>query len=114
MAGLSYSIPQSTLTVCDNMPEEWTSMEVRIPMKVGGTMRWPRVMYQREENGNTVRKTISVSGNPLARLRIRPWLEEGTVLTAPEGYESEDRGRNHIGYSFEGTPKAAVTIKIKK
>jgi hypothetical protein len=38
MAGLEYSIPQSTLTVCDSMPEQWSCMEVRIPMKVDGRM----------------------------------------------------------------------------
>ena len=114
IAGLDYSVPKSTLTVCDNMPEQWSFVELRIPMKVDGTMRWPRVVYQREENGDVVRKTISVGGNPLAQLRIRPWLEEGTVLTAPEGYTIKDQGRNHIGYSFQAAPKTAVTIKIKK
>ena len=114
MAGLDYSIPESTLTVRDNMPEEWSSMEVRVPMKVKGRMRWPIVRYRREKRGDTVRKTISVLGNPLANLRIQPWLEEGTVLSAPAGYATEGQGRNHIGYSFAAAPEQSVTIRIKK
>ena len=114
MAGLDYSIPDSTFTVCDNMPEQWSSMELRVPMKVKGKMRWPIVRYQRETKGDIVRKTISVSGNPLANLKLQPWLEEGALLSAPKGYTTKDQGRNHIGYSFKAAPKASVTIKIKK
>jgi len=113
-AGLDYSIPNSTLTVCDNMPEQWSSMELRVPMKVGGKTRWPIVAYRRETNGDIVQKTITVSGNPLAHLRIQPWLEEGAVLSAPKGYCVKDQGRNHIGYSFKAAPRTSVTIEIKK
>ena len=89
-------------------------MEVRIPMKVDGRMRWPRVRYQRKELDGIVRKTISVSGNPLTHLKIQPWLEEGAVHSAPAGYATENQGRNHIGYSFETKPDASVTIEIEK
>jgi hypothetical protein len=47
-------------------------------------------------------------------LKIQPWLEEGTLLTAPDGYTTKDQGRNHIGYRFEALPNAAVTITVKK
>jgi len=114
MGGLEYSIPQSTLTVCDNMLDQWTSMELRIPMKVDGRMRWPRVLYQRNERNGIVRKTISVSGSPLTYLKIQPWLEEGAVHSAPARYVTENQGRNHIGYRFEAKPDASVTIEIEK
>ena len=114
MAGLEYSIPQNTLTVCDSMPEQWSSMEVRIPMKVDGQMCWPRVFCSRKEQDGIVRKTISVSGNRLTHLSIQPWLEEGAVHSAPDGYATENQGRNHIGYRFEAQPDASVTIEIEK
>jgi len=114
MAGIEYSIPESTLTVCDNMPEQWSSMELRVPMKVDGKMRWPIVAYRREKSGDMVQKTISVRGNPLANLRLQPWLEEGTVADAPGGYTTKDQGRNHIGYHFKAAPKQSLTIKIEK
>jgi len=114
MAGLEYSIPQSTLTLCESMPEQWSSMEVRIPMKVDGRMCRPRVVYQRKEQEGIVRKTISVSGNPLTHLNIQPWLEEGALQSAPPGYTTENQARNHIGYRFEARPDASVIIEIKK
>ena len=115
MAGLEYSIPQSTLTVRDSMPEDWSSMEVRIPMKVDGRMRWPKSASTNAKNLTaSCGKTISVSGNPLTHLKIQPWLEEGAVHSAPAGYVTENQGRNHIGYSFEAKPDASVTIEIEK
>jgi len=83
-------------------------------MKVDGRMCWPRVLYQRKEKESIVRKTISVSGNPLTHLKIQPWLEEGTVHSAPAGYATGNQGRNHIGYRFEAKPDASVTIEIEK
>jgi len=114
MAGLDYSIPDSTLTVCDAMPEQWSSMELRIPMKVDGRMRWPKVAYRRKQDGDIVRKTISVSGNPLAHLELQPWLEEGVVAGATNGYTRKDQRRDQIGYSFEAAPRASVTVEITK
>ncbi len=114
MAGVDYSIPESTLTVCDNMPQEWTSMEVRIPIKIDGKMYWPVIRYERDAKGGTVAKTITVTGNPLLNLVLQPWLEEGTLQSAPEGYSTQGQGRNHIGYRFRVSPKKSVTIKIKK
>jgi len=103
----------SGLTVCDSMPEQWSSMELRVPMTVKGRTHWPIVRYKREETGGIVRKTISVMGNPLANLKLQPWLEEGSVVSAPEGYTAKNQGRNHIGYNFKAAPKTSVTIRIK-
>jgi hypothetical protein len=69
---------------------------------------------QYTEQDGIVRKTIFVRGNPLAHLKIQPWLEEGTVHSAPAGYATENQGRNHIGYRFEDQPDASVTIEIEK
>ena len=114
MAGLTYSIPDRTLSVCDNMPEEWQFMELRVPMKVDGRMRWPRVFYQREDHGGRVKKTITVSQCPLHRVIIQPWLEEGTLHAAPNGFTTDGQARNHIGYKFEAASDATVTVEIKK
>ncbi len=114
MAGIEYSIPESTLTICDNMPEQWSSMELRVPMKVDGKMHWPIVQYRREQSGDMVQKTISVRGNPLANLRLQPWLEEGSVASAPSGYTTKDQGRNHIGYRFKAAPRQSLTVEIRK
>ena len=70
--------------------------------------------FQRKELDGIVRKTISVSGNPLTYLRIQPWLEEGTVHSAPAGSATETLGRNHVGYRFEAQPAVSVTLEIEK
>ncbi len=74
-------------------------------MKVEGKMRWPIVTYGRKTNGRFVEKTISVRGNPLANLELKPWREEGAVADAPKGYTAEGQGRNHIGYRFKAALK---------
>ncbi len=113
IAGLNYSIPKDTLTIRDSMPEEWSSMELRPPMTVSGKTHWPIVRYRRAKAGAAVAKTVSVTGNPLANLKIQPWLEEGSVVNAPQGYTAKGCGRNHIGYSFKGAADKSVTITIK-
>ena len=113
IAGVEYSVPESTLTVCDNMPEEWTSMEVRVPVKINGSIKWPRITYQRSTVNDTVEKTISVRHNPFKQLILQPWLEEGTLVNASAGYSVEDQPRDHIGYKRDQKSKDSVTIKIR-
>jgi len=113
IGGLDYSIPNDTLTIRDSMPEQWNSMELRIPITVKGGTHWPVVRCSRSKTGGVTKKTVSVTGNPLANLQIRPWLEEGTVVRAPEGYAREGCGRNRIGYSFKRAARKSVTVEIK-
>ena len=114
MAGVEYSIPESTLTICDNMPEEWESMELRVPMTVEGQTRWPLIKYNRAQEGDVVSKTISVRGNPLDKVRIQPWLEGGAVKNAPRGFVRKNQGRGHIGYLLKTKSETSVSIEIKK
>lgn len=114
MGGLEYSVPDSSFTVSDCMPEQWSYMQWRVPIKIDGKMYWPKVDVTRKENGRTVSKTVSITGNPMANLHIRPWLEEGTVLSAPPGYITKGQGRNHIGYTFTAAPKKSVRINLRK
>jgi len=114
MAGIEYSVPDQTLTVCDNMPEQWESMEVRIPVELNGSVRWPRITYQRFAEADAVEKTISVQQSPLSSVKIQPWLEGGRLLSASDGYSTRDQPRNHIGYRLNGSSASSVTIKIHK
>jgi hypothetical protein len=113
IAGLDYSIPKDTLTVRDSMPQEWGSMELRIPMTIKGKTHWPAVRYERIKTGKVIGKTISVTGNPLANLKIKPWLEEGSVVSAPPGGSNKGQGRNRIGYSFKNAADKSLKITIK-
>lgn len=114
MAGVEYSIPDNSLTVCDNMPEEWSYMEIQIPVEVEGTVHWPRITYRRNTEADTVEKTISVHNSPFSRVKIQPWLEEGHLLSASEGYSIEEQPRNHIGYLIDGSAACSVTVRIRE
>jgi len=114
MGGLEYSVPDSSFTVSDCMPEQWSFMQWRVPIKIDGKTYWPKVDVTREEDGRTVKKTVSIMNNPMNSLYIRPWLEEGTVLSAPPASATEDLGRSRIAYTFRTTSKQSVTIDIQK
>lgn len=43
ICGLSYSVVDSTFTVADSMPDEWSFMETYVPIKEGGVDYWTRV-----------------------------------------------------------------------
>ncbi len=114
MAGIEYSLPDSELSVCDNMPEEWDSMEVRIPVEVDGVIHWPQIIYERTTRGKTVAKKISVNQSLFESVKIQPWLEEGRLRKGSRGYSKEGQPRNHIGYNFDGKSDSSVTISIRK
>ena len=114
MGGLEYSIPDSTFTVSDCMPEEWSYMQWRVPIKIDGKMYWPTVDVSRKEKNGKVIKTVLVKGNPMKNLQIRPWLEEGKATKATAGYVTEGQGRNRIGYNFTDGDHMSVSIEIEK
>ena len=71
--GLSYSIPDQTLSIRDSMPTNWEWMEMDLP--VGNQTDWTKIRIERN-NGflGGLRKTISIQNCPL-RLRVEPWLD---------------------------------------
>ena len=71
--GLSYSIPDQTLSIRDSMPTNWEWMEMDLP--VGNQSDWTKIRIERN-NGflGGLRKTISIQNCPL-RLRVEPWLD---------------------------------------
>ena len=71
--GLSYSIPDQTLSIRDSMPTNWEWMEMDLP--VGNQSDWTKIRIERN-NGflGGLRKSISIQNCPL-RLRVEPWLD---------------------------------------
>jgi len=78
--GLSYSVVDSTFTVAENLPPEWSFMESYVPINRNGTTRWTRVRVDRSGQGGVVTKTVAVEGNTQATLKIEPWLEGKTLF----------------------------------
>ena len=111
-AGLDYSIPDNTFTVADNMPNEWSYMQIKVPLKKNGQTYWVDVRMDRASKAaGVVEKTITVTGNPLETLQIQPWLEERPLVSAPEGYGSQPTG--HLGYAFTNTTSKTITIGLQ-
>jgi hypothetical protein len=67
IAGISYSVPDRTLTVNENMPEDWDYLEVRLPITYEGELTWAQVHVGRKKGGLLAgpRKTVAVKNSPI-------------------------------------------------
>ena len=111
LAGIRYSIPGGTLTVCDHLPTDWDFVETRVPIVLQGKTRWATVRTTRRERNGRVEKTVSVRGCPLKRLVLQPWLEDRELLSsAPKPNASCPRG--HAGFSFQDAEDGSVSVVL--
>lgn len=114
IAGLDYSIPDGTFEIADHMPEEWSFMELKVPVTQPGQTDWVDVRIDRSDLGNgLIEKTVTVTGNPLQTLKLQPWLEEKILINSPTGQDA-DPPTGHQSYSFGATPTATVTIHLQE
>ena len=73
-AGLSYSIPENTLSIRDSLPLEWDWMEVDIP--IADHAGWTNIRIERKKGFfGGMQKKISVEGSSLP-VKIETWLDE--------------------------------------
>jgi len=73
-AGLSYSIPENTLSIRDSLPLEWDWMEVDIP--IADHPGWTNIRIERKKGFfGGMQKKISVEGSSLP-VKIETWLDE--------------------------------------
>lgn len=113
MAGLDYSVPGDTFTVCDTMPDEWDFMKVMVPLEKDGKTYWVNVeVTKKDKSDGRTEKKISISGNPLTTMNIQPWLQEKKLLNSSNGYSEGPKG--HIAYKFENTAQKSVIVLIGK
>jgi hypothetical protein len=112
IAGVDYSIPDGTFTVSEHMPDEWSYLELKLPVTQPGRTDWVAVRIDRTEGTNgVVNKTVTVTGNPLPTLEIQPWLEEKSLVSAPAGYTNAPT--NHISYTFSNTTNKTLAIQFQ-
>ena len=113
IAGVSYSIPDSTFTVCEHLPEKWSYVETRIPIVLAGATKWVSVRTTRQQQAGRVEKNLAVRGCPLKRLVIAPWLEDREVIAGvPGGGTAAPRG--HASRSFTNVRDASVSVTLGK
>jgi len=112
LAGIRYSIPDDTLTVCEHLPTEWDDIETRVPIVVRGETRWTTIRTTRRERNGRVRKRTSIRGCPLKRLVVQPWLE-GRRLLATEPAQHAAAPRGHAGFTFQDVADQTVTVVLE-
>jgi hypothetical protein len=115
--GLSYSIPDQTLSIRDSMPTNWEWMEMDLP--VGNQTDWTKIRIERN-NGflGGLRKTISIQNCPL-RLRVEPWLDgkspSGKASFRGAEFQSSTPQRpGSLAFeSDKGVDQCSITIPLK-
>ena len=115
--GLSYSIPDQTLSIRDSMPTNWEWMEMDLP--VGNQTDWTKIRIERNDGFlRGLRKTISIQNCPL-RLRVEPWLD-GKSLSGKasfRGAEFQSSTPQRLGsLAFESdkaVDQCSITIPLK-
>jgi len=111
LAGIHYSIPDDTLTVCEHLPTGWDYIETGVPIVVRGTPRWATVRTTRRERGGRVEKRVTVRGCPLSTLVVQPWLEDRELLSA-EPSPNTAAPRGHGGFSFSHAGDHSVSVVL--
>ena len=111
LAGVRYSIPDDTLTVCEHLPPEWDHIETCVPIVVQGQIHWATVWTTRRQREGRMEKAVSVKGCPLKRLIIQPWLEDRELLSStPTPNAPAPRG--HAGFAFSGTGDRSISVLL--
>lgn len=113
VAGVSYSIPAGTLTVCDHLPESWSFVETRLPIVLDGKTKWVTVRAARQATADgRAKKTLDVRDCPLGRLVIQPWLEDCEAISRKALDGKAPRG--HAGWAFTNVRGASVSVTLGK
>jgi len=112
LLGLNINVNDNggSFEVADNCPTEWAFMEARVPVKIHNKTEWTMVRVERSEQAGQVTKTVSVLGNRLNTLRIRPWTENRTVMVEP--VDATNGPRNHRGVTMSGVSSRSVTMVL--
>ena len=111
LAGVDYSIPGNTLTVCDDLPPTWSFLDLRIPIVSATSSNWTRVLLTRLQNGNQVSKIVLVQDNPLTNLVIQPWLENREFVTATAPIQMEAPS-GHVGFVFQNSSNQSIEVTL--
>lgn len=111
LAGIQYSLPESTFTICDHLPEAWDYIDTIVPVEKDRNIHWVQVKISRNQRDDKVKKTISVKGNPLKKTLIQPWLEGRELLySKPASQISTHRG--HVTFSSQDESNRIISLEL--
>jgi len=112
LAGISYSLLDSTFTVSDHLPESWDYVEVIVPIVKNKSTHWVKVRTERSIINNKIIKTTTVNGNVQKHLRIEPWLENKKVSLSEPVFKKALSG-GHLYYEFNNMSDASISITLQ-
>lgn len=125
IGGFGVSIGNSTFTQVDALPQEWSSMEWRMPIRAASATDTDWVLVKEERfcsgESNVHTKQITIESNPLDELFLSPWTEGATVLSwtvLVDGQESnvqadENVGQDRLGFRFSSDDaKKKIVISV--
>ena len=113
LAGISYSMLDSTFTVSEHLPESWDFVETKVPVVKDQATHWIRVKTERTQKNNEIIKTITVNGNIQNNLIIEPWLEQKFLVSSVSPRPQDDHPKGHVKYKFTDRIDATVTIVLQ-
>ena len=113
LAGISYSMLDSTFTVSEHLPESWDFVETMVPVVKDQATHWIRVKTERTQKNNEIIKTITVNGNIQNNLIIEPWLERKFLVSSVSPRQQDDHPKGHVKYKFTDRIDATVTMVLQ-
>jgi hypothetical protein len=113
IGGLGYSVDDDVFTFADNLPQNWTFMEYKIPVmkSAGSSVSWVTARAERVCKAGRVTKTVTVDGNPFQTLQVRPWVEDQSVVGSTPG-ATVNVTPGHLGWELKGASSAQVVITL--
>ena len=112
LAGISYSLPDQTLSVRESMPSAWDWMEFEIPIlkKTGRT----KIRIERQNKNGGLNKKIIVENCPL-KVKLELWPEEKKVVSSDSDLSEIKASRPHsIAFESSGiSSKSSLSVFLK-
>ncbi|MBT3568857.1 MAG: hypothetical protein HN494_08430 [Opitutae bacterium] len=111
-AGISYSLPNQTLSVREAMPSAWDWMEFEIPIikKNGRT----KIRVERQNKNGGLNKRIIVENCPF-KVKLDFWTEEKKIVSSNSNlYETKSSRPHSIAFESSGiSSKPSLTVFLK-
>jgi len=112
LAGISYSLPEQTLSVQEAMPSAWDWMEFEIPILKKS--KRTKIRVERQIKNGEQRKGITVENCPL-KVRLELWSEEKKIVSSNSNLSKTKASRPHsIAFKSSGTSsKASLSVVLE-
>lgn len=112
LIGVDYSLVDDALVVTDHLPKHWDYIESYVPVVIDGNTNWVKVNITKEKGDNKIIKKVSIDGNPLKNLILRPWLEDRKLLSEDPGFNDNNTPRGHLQYIPENSAKGSIELAL--